>query len=143
MKKLLVIIIGMVMVLSLMGCGKATTSDGKKIDIDLSTMSSTMVYSKVYEIMSKPDVFEGKRVKMRGLFNYYKEEQTGNELFACVIQDATACCAQGIEFELKGDYKYPDDYPELEREITLVGVMGTTEADGNVYPVLKDAEIKK
>ena len=31
---------------------------------------------------------------------------------ACVIPDATACCAQGIEFTLAGDHRWPDDYPE-------------------------------
>ena len=40
-------------------------------------------------------------------------------------RDATACCAQGIEFVLTEDYVYPDDYPEVDEEICVVGVFDT------------------
>lgn len=45
-------------------------------------------------------------MKMRGMFSSYHDEETGKSYYACIIQDATACCAQGIEFELEGEYTY-------------------------------------
>ncbi|MBQ8117911.1 MAG: hypothetical protein IJ147_07645 [Lachnospiraceae bacterium] len=45
--------------------------------------------------------------------------------YACIIQDATACCAQGMEFVLTEDYHYPEDYPEEGQEIAVVGIYDT------------------
>lgn len=132
-----------IMALGLVGCGEAKTSSGKKVDIDLSTMSGTMVYSKVYDMTRNPEAYKGKIVKMKGLFNYYKDANTGKEYFACLIQDATACCAQGIEFDLKGEHKYPDDYPEKERELTVIGEFDNYKEDGATYCIVRDAEMKK
>ena len=41
--------------------------------------------------------------------------------FACIIKDATQCCANGIEFVWEGDHSYPADYPAEGAEITVVG----------------------
>ncbi len=118
-----------------------TESSEDGIDVDLTVLSSTMVYSEVYNIMVSPDEYIGKTVKMDGLFSYFHDETTNNEYFACIIQDATACCAQGIEFVLAGDYKYPEDYPELNSEICVVGVFDTYEEDGSIYCTLRDARL--
>jgi hypothetical protein len=48
---------------------------------------------------------------------------------------------QGIEFILKGDHKYPDDYPQEGSEICITGVFGSYEEDGNTYYALTDAVI--
>ena len=42
-----------------------------------------------------------------------------------MIPDATACCSQGIEFLLDGNYTYPNDYPQIGTEITVEGVFDT------------------
>ncbi len=102
--------------------GSVSYSD---IDLDLTTLSATMVYSEVYNMMSSPDDYMGKVVKMAGAFTYYHDEASGNYYFACIVQDATACCQQGIEFQLAGDKTYPDDYPEVGEEITVTGVFST------------------
>lgn len=111
------------------------------IDVDLTVLSSTMVYSEVYNMMVSPEEYVGKTVKMDGLFAYYHDEATGNYYFACIIQDATACCAQGIEFVLTEDYTYPDDYPEVNEEICVVGVFDTYEENGRTYCTLREASL--
>lgn len=111
------------------------------IDVDLTILSSTMVYSEVYNMMVSPEEYIGKTVKMDGLFAYYHDEATGNYYFACIIQDATACCAQGIEFVLTEDYTYPDDYPEVNEEICVVGVFDTYEENGRTYCTLREASL--
>ena len=111
------------------------------IDTDLTVLSSTMVYSEVYNIMTHPDDYRDKTIKMKGLFSVYENEDTGAVYFACIIQDATACCAQGIEFVLEGDYYYPEDYPEMGTEITVQGEFETYEEDGISYCRLRNAKM--
>ncbi len=111
------------------------------VDVDLTALSSTMVYSEVYNMMVSPEQYIGKTVKMDGLFAYYHDESTGNYYFACIIQDATACCAQGIEFVLTEDYVYPDDYPEVDEEICVVGVFDTYQDGDYTYCTLRKAKL--
>ena len=115
------------------------------IDVDLTTLSSTMVYAEVYNMMINPNDYIGKTVKMRGAFGIgysCKEDGTMDEntlVYACVIADATACCSQGIEFILSGEHTYPDDYPELGSEITVVGTFATYEEYSMLFCTLTDA----
>ena len=111
------------------------------IDVDLTKLSSTMVYSEVYNMMVSPDKYIGKTVKMNGAFAYYEDPETKKQYFACIIADATACCSQGLEFILAGEHSYPDDYPELGTEITVVGTFQTYEENGYMYCHLVDAEM--
>lgn len=75
------------------------------------------------------------------LHPHFYDKPTGNYYFACIIQDATACCAQGIEFVLTDDYIYPDDYPEADTEICVVGVFDTYEEKGYTYCTLREASL--
>ncbi len=111
------------------------------IDVDLTVLSGTMVYSEVYNMMASPEMYIGKTVKMKGPFAYYHDEATGKYYFACIIQDAAACCAQGIEFILTDDYIYPDDYPELDEEICVVGVFDTYQEGDCTYCTLRNAAL--
>ncbi|MBQ4350606.1 MAG: hypothetical protein II768_05065 [Clostridia bacterium] len=92
-------------------------------DVDLTLMSSTMVYSEVYNMMAMPDDYVGKTVRMKGTFAAYPGED--RNYYVCFIADAAACCQQGMEFVLDGEYVYPDDYPAEGTEITVSGVFDT------------------
>lgn len=102
-----------------------------EVDVDLKKMSGTMVYSEVFNMMSSPEDFIGKTVRMIGQFERYPAVDGNGEpvpdqyYFACVIADAAACCKQGLEFVLEGDAKYPDDYPSRGAIITVVGEFQT------------------
>lgn len=117
----------------------AALSNSAEIDVDLTSLSSTMVYSEVYNMISDPYNYLGKTIKMDGLFTVYHDESMGNNYYACIIQDATACCAQGIEFVLTDDYSYPDDYPAEGSEITVVGEFSTYMEDEYQYCTLNNA----
>ncbi len=112
-----------------------------EVDVDLTVLSSTMVYSEVYDMMISPEKYIGKTVKMRGLYFFFHDEVTGNNYSTCVIQDATACCARGIEFVLTDDYVFPDDYPEIKEEICVVGVFHTYQEGNHTYCTLKNAKL--
>ena len=123
----------------------AQSADG--IDVDLTKLSSTMVYSEVYNMMNAPGDYIGKTIKMKGQFAIgyvYNTDGTPDEStarFACVIADATACCSQGLEFILTGEHTYPNDYPELGSEITVTGTFEVYTENGFQYCRLVDATL--
>ncbi len=119
-----------------------TAAENGAIDVDLTVMSSTMVYSQVYNMMLRPDEFTGKTIKMDGIFSFYHDDQTGKDYYACIVQDATACCAQGIEFELAGEHVYPDDYPENGGYICVAGEFDTYHEGGYTYGILRNARLE-
>ncbi len=119
------------------------TSTGDDEDyVDLTALSSTMVYSEVYNMMYYPENYVGKTVKMSGVYAVYHDESTDKCYHACIISDATACCSQGIEFELTENHTYPDDYPEEGGQICVTGTFDTYQEGEYTYCTLRDAEIQ-
>lgn len=114
-----------------------------KIDIDLTTMSATLVYSEVYDMLSSPSPYIGKVVKMSGPFLPFN----GTEYMPCypaiLIRDATACCASGIEFILYGvplcTVEGGNGYPLYNEEATIVGRFETYIEGSYIYVHLVDA----
>ena len=110
------------------------SSDGA--EVDLTVLSSTMVYAEVYNMLyNDPESYLGKTVRARGEFSIYQLVVDGvlqpdPVAYACIIADAAACCAEGMEFVLKDDLAYPDDYPEPGAEITVVGEFQSYEENG-------------
>ena len=115
----------------------ATLSTTEGIDIDLTSISSTMVYSEVYNMMMTPEDYIGKIVKMSGTYATYHDDATGNDYYACIIQDATACCTQGMEFVL-ADGNYPT---EVGTEVTVSGVFDIYTEGEAQYCTLRDAKL--
>ena len=122
-----------------------TSADG--VEVDLTVLSSTMVYSEVYNMLyNDPAHYLGKTVKARGEFSIYQLVTDGvlqpdPVSYACIISDAAACCAEGMEFVLEGDYTYPDDYPELGAEITVIGEFQSYEENGMTWYHLVNARL--
>ena len=119
--------------------GMQDGTDG--VDVDLTVLSSTMVYSEVCNMMYYPENYIGKTVKMKGMYAGYHDESTDKYYHACIIQDATACCAQGIEFEPTDDYRYPDDHPAEGQEVCVTGVFDTYKEGENIYCTLRNARL--
>ena len=122
-----------------------TSADG--VEVDLTVLSSTMVYSEVYNMLyNDPAHYLGKTVKARGGFSIYQLVTDGvlqpdPVSYACIISDAAACCAEGMEFVLEGDLTYPDDYPELGTEITVIGEFQSYEENGMTWYHLANARL--
>jgi hypothetical protein len=115
------------------------------IDVDLTVLSGTMVYAEVYNIMIDPEEYMGKIIKMNGSYSASYYDGTGLYYHYVIIEDATACCAQGLEFIWNGEHSYPDDYPEAQTKIEVVGVFGSYDELGITYYYLlvDDISIKK
>lgn len=126
--------------------GQDMTEDEKPvaqngIDIDLTVLSSTMVYSEVYDMMYYPENYIGKTVKMEGLYASAYDDTMGKRYHACIIQDATACCSQGIEFEPGGDLVYPDDFPDEGGNVCVIGTFDTYAEGDQKYCTLRNAKM--
>jgi len=128
------------------GSGSQTVQTGSNSSvgdyIDLTAMSSTMVYAEINNMMTNPKDYMGKTVKMSGPYYTGHVEETGNNYHYIIIEDATACCQQGLEFIWKGDHTYPDDYPPDNARIEAAGVFGSYEELGNTYYYLAVDDIK-
>ena len=122
------------------GKGKSSKSKsktkGNKIDVDLNNLNANIVYAQVFQMMTEPDKFIGKRIRMSGQFNVYAAEE-GNpsgvtEYYAIIIADAQACCQQGIEFVWPG-HTYPDGFPEVKSNASVTGIFEVYEENGKKY----------
>ena len=107
------------------------------VDLDLTQLSSTMVYSEVYNIMMAPEDYVGKIIRMEGqcVSSYY--EPTDATYYSIIIQDATACCAQGIEYVLGDGQAYPEDGGEA----TVTGRFESYDENGTTWYHLVDASV--
>jgi hypothetical protein len=115
----------------------------KKIDIDISRMSGTMVYGQVYQMVVYPSKYLGKHIKMKGIFSSYYDEEMKRRFFGCVIQDALACCSQGLAFELTKPRKFPKEYPAEGAVITITGDFDfESDEGGGGFPIIRNAEMQ-
>lgn len=121
---------------------EAVNVNTDEAELDLTTLSSTMVYSEVFNMMCEPEKYEGRKIKMDGMFAVYEDTVNNRNYYACIIQDATACCQQGIEFVLSEEKQYPADYPEIGSYLTVEGVFDTYEEDGMKYCQLIDSTME-
>ena len=150
MKRIISSVLLFVLLLTLCACGGGTAGDAvddgsaaadtagtAAVDLDLTQLSSTMVYSEVYNIMTDPEAYIGMTIRMEGecLSAYY--EPTKTTYYSIVVQDATACCAQGIEYVLA-----QGDYPADDTEATVTGRFASYEEEGTVWYHLVDAVLE-
>ncbi len=57
-------------------------ANAKPVDIDLTKLSSTMVYSEVANMLTTPDDYTGKSVRMNGTFTFM--EGQNRNYYACI-----------------------------------------------------------
>ena len=122
-------IAGLLAVLLLAGCAREipstyippepTATPDSGIDVDLTALSSTMVFAEVYNMLAYPEDYLGKTIRAAGEFAVYDDPD--GRLYAVVVQDALACCAQGLEFVPAGEPAWPEEFPEPGQTVTVEG----------------------
>jgi hypothetical protein len=122
------------LLLLLAGCGEQVSNE---VDVDLTTLSSTMVYGEVYNITTTPEEYLGKRIRMKGVYSDSYYDVTDQYYHYVVIQDATACCAQGLEFICKGN----PEYPPTGEDIEVTGIFQSYEELGITYYCIMAEEV--
>lgn len=140
MKKFLVAICAAALLIS--GCGEEKIPVPEKIpvaevvDVDLTKLNANMLYSAVFDIVENPAEYRGKTIKIRGTYFALHDPAKNEYHHSCVIWDATACCMQGMEFELADK-----NYPPNESEITLIGKFDVYTIQKIDNPILRDARL--
>lgn len=117
---------------------QATKEAADFYDVDLTQMSGTMVYSYVFSVMSDPEQYIGKRFRIVGSYEMSNWSATGLDYHFVVIADATACCAQGIEFVLPDGLEYPAEGDHIE----ITGTFGSYQELGDLYYYIQADSIR-
>lgn len=109
------------------------------VDIDLTKMSSTMVYSTVFNMVNNPAKFVEKTMRMRGEYTTYhiSIDDPTQIIHACLVRDAAGCCSQGLEFILSNG-----KYPTGTNEITVVGTIAVQKISRKYVCYLKDSVLE-
>ncbi len=132
------------------GCGKAapvpqstSTVPGKAkaIDLDLTGMSGSMVYAVVYDMMTNPDDYMGQTIKASGPYTPVFYDETDKTYHFVVVEDATACCQQGLEFVWAGQHNYPEDYPASGTALAVTGIFTSYQERDQTYYYLAAADV--
>ena len=134
------------------GNGKSTSTETKnedskadgKVDYDLSSMGPDLVYATIYQMMIDPKSYVGKSFKVTG--NYYSSYSKENDQYYhfCMVKDAAACCAQGLELLWADEsMNRHENCPDEEALVTVEGVFETYEEGQNTYGRLKDVRLVK
>ncbi|MGI6020420.1 MAG: hypothetical protein ACOX71_02905 [Lachnospiraceae bacterium] len=89
------------------------------VELDLTKMSSTMVYSEALNMLKDAKSYEGRIVKMTGQISSIQTKKS--LVTSCIVKDAAQCCKQGIPFIAADELVYPDDYPEIGTYVTIIG----------------------
>ena len=127
--KLILVLLLLLLMLLLAGCSASSASDdtleealqqSEIIDVDLSGLSGTVVYAQVYDMLSAPEQYIGKQVQVSGYYDRFADASTGLVYESCVIPDALACCAQGLEF-VWADPPEESELPEMGEMIRVTG----------------------
>ena len=109
------------------------------VDIDLTKMSSTMVYSTVFNMVNNPAKFVGKTMRMRGEYTTYhiSVNDPTQIIHACLVRDAAGCCSQGLEFVLSNG-----KCPTGANEITVVGTIAVQKISSKYVCYLKNSALE-
>lgn len=116
----------------------------KSVDIDLSTMSATAIYSEVSNMMTDPKKYVGKTIKVKGYYTVSIDPGTGERYTYCLIPDATECCQQGLLFKLKKGEA--SKLPAEDKRFVISGkfTLKTLPEDKNAtYVELENAKVYK
>jgi hypothetical protein len=101
----------------------------KKIDVDLTALSDVMQQAMLLNIVTKPENYLGKTMKIEGEYDSWCP---GNVPIDCshfiLFSDAAACCKTGFEFRCN-DGK-TNNYPEKDAKIRIVGVISSYKMSG-------------
>ena len=111
------------------------------VDFDLTGMNSDMVYSTVFNMLDNPESFIGKTVRTKGTLSVFRNDATGATYYTCLIADAAACCAQGMEFVWDDGTHDDSEYPSEGSDIEVTGVFETYMEDDAMYCRLNHADM--
>jgi hypothetical protein len=113
--------------------GGGSSAASKRVDVDVTALSSTMVYAQIFDMFENPKNYFGKTIRVRGIYKNSYYDVTDKYYHYMLIADAAACCQQGFEFIWNGTHAFPADYPKADAPIEVVGVFSSYEEQEYTY----------
>ena len=98
-------------------------SEDSDVDYNLTTMDSDMIYATVFQITNHPEDYVGKTFQIEGIFSSSYADTLDRYFYYCIIKDALACCAQGLNLSFQTVKSSPLDYPAEGTEIIVRGTL--------------------
>ena len=107
------------------------------VEIDLTPLNQEMLIEKSTEILSNPDLYIGKRIRTVGILQVigYNDRY----ITSIYLGDVSECCGTTLEFNLAGEYSWPEDYPPPGTIVYIEGTFERYEEDGMTYTWLNHA----
>jgi uncharacterized membrane protein YcgQ (UPF0703/DUF1980 family) len=121
-----------------MNCGKNQKDQSTKTNTDLTQLSSTMLYAEMYNIMTAPEKYLGKTIKMSGVYNSICIGEEDKCYHFLIVTDAGGCCPTGLELIINGKDVYPEDKTPIE----VYGELKSYEFSDETYYRLAVDDIK-
>ena len=129
--KILIAVLAFCMIFALVGCVDDDNTTDTVIDFDLVAMEPNSTYAMFQNLNKNTNEYLNKSFKIPGTY--------------CLMSDGShtvyfsdSCCAEYIEFKLKG---VDAEYPELYESVVITGIGGQKTVDGQQHFYLYDAEI--
>lgn len=129
--KILIAVLAFCMIFALVGCVDDDNTTDTVIDFDLVAMEPNLTYTMFQNLNKNTNEYLNKSFRIPGTY--------------CLMSDGShtvyfsdSCCAEYIEFKLKG---VDAEYPELYENVVITGIGGQKTVDGQQHFYLYDAEI--
>lgn len=101
---------------------------------DMTELDEKVVYMAVSDLIENPELYLGRTIRISGPC---VSQCVNNKTYHTVMfSNETDCSQLGVEFALKDDADYPEDYTT----ITVTGTFSSYQENGETYYHLSDAE---
>lgn len=141
MKKTVCILFVLSLLFLLPSCRNTGENVEDVYDVDMIGFSSTMVYSRIYNVWENYGNYVGKTVRMPGIISY-GENPDGTVDYLITIADTTACCSISFLLEFEEERTFPDDFPQNESQVVVSGVFSVFDKDEKSYLQLNHVKIQ-
>ena len=118
--KILIAVLAFCMIFALVGCVDDDNTTDTVIDFDLVAMEPNSTYAMFQNLNKNTNEYLNKSFKIPG--TYYLMSDGSHTVFF-----SDSCCAEYIEFKLKG---VDAEYPELYENVIITGIGGQKTVDG-------------
>ena len=124
-KAIHLIIMCMLLSIVVIGCNQQETEgrdviDG--VDMDLSALNTLMAFAAIENITQAPEEHIGSTIRVTGSYFNFFSPDIEDYIHFILVADEGDCCVQGFEIRMMDGWTSPEEFPELETRIEVVGV---------------------
>ncbi len=101
-------------------------------------ITEKMFIAQCNDVYFNPDDYQGKAIKLEGIYSNYKDEQSG-KTYHYVMRYGPGCC--GSDGSAGFEFMYDGDIPKLNDWIEVIGTVEKMMEDGVEYIVLRASKV--